>query len=282
MLLTVLAERRLRAGGSAELRLLFHDLLDPPIEQIGEMTLDDFYPRNARRDLAASLNAIMASTRFASWRCGADLDVGAWLTPTPEEPRTPCVCVSVAHLEDRERAMVLGMVLEATLGFVRSLPGTQSLRALVVLDEAYGFLPPHPHDPPTKRPLVTLLKQGRAFGVGVVIATQNPMDLDYRALGNAGLWCIGRLQTGADRARLLEGLAQAGGLEDQNRKQLDQRIRGLTDRWFLLRDAHAQPPLHLLRPRQTIALLRGPLSRASLGELHLAHAARARMHSAER
>ena len=102
--------------------------------------------------------------------------------------------VSVAHLEDEERALVLGVLLEEVLAWVRSLPGSQRLRALVVFDEVYGFLPPHPHNPPTKRPLVALMKQARAFGVGIVIATQNPIDLDYRALGNAGLWCIGPLQ----------------------------------------------------------------------------------------
>src|SRR5262245_16592548 len=103
--------------------------------------------------------------------------------------------------------MVLGVLLEEVLSWVRTLPGSQRLRALIVFDEVYGFLPPHPHNPPTKRPLVSLMKQARAFGVGVVVATQNPMDLDYRTLSNAGLWCIGRLQTDADRERVLDGLA---------------------------------------------------------------------------
>ena len=118
--------------------------------------------------------------------------------------------VSVAHLDDEERALVLGVLLEEVLSWVRSLPGTQRLRALVVFDEVFGFLPPHPANPPTKRPLVALMKQARAFGVGVVVATQNPMDLDYRALGNAGLWWLGRLQADADRARVLDGLASVG------------------------------------------------------------------------
>ena len=119
--------------------------------------------------------------------------------------------VSVAHLDDEERALVLGVLLEEVLSWVRSLPGSQRLRALVVFDEVYGFLPPHPANPPTKRPLVALMKQARAFGVGVVVATQNPMDLDYRALGNAGLWCLGRLQTDADRARVVDGLRRRSG-----------------------------------------------------------------------
>src|SRR4051794_32072434 len=150
-----------------------------------------------------------------------------------EDGRTPAVIVSVAHLDDEERALVLGVLLEEVLSWVRAQPGSQRLRALVVFDEVYGFLPPHPANPPTKRPLVSLMKQARAFGVGVVVATQNPMDLDYRALGNAGLWCVGRLQTDADRQRVVEGLGAAGltGLTDV--------VKRLAPRWFLMRDAHA-------------------------------------------
>src|SRR6185369_11304315 len=163
--------------------------------------------RAQRRALAAALNGLLASPSFESWRTGVALDVGSWLTPV--EGRTPAVIVSVAHLDDEERALVLGVLLEELLAWTRSLPGSQRLRALCVFDEVYGFLPPHPANPPTKRPLVALMKQARAFGVGVIVATQNPMDLDYRALGNAGLWCVGRLQTDADRERVVDGLSSS-------------------------------------------------------------------------
>ena len=123
----------------------------------------------------------------------------------PVNGRTPATVLSVAHLDDDERELVLGLVLEEVLSWVRGLPGSRELRALIVFDEVFGFLPPHPQNPPTKRPLVALMKQARAFGV--LVATQNPMDLDYRALSNAGLWCLGRLQTDADRERVIEGLA---------------------------------------------------------------------------
>ena len=142
--------------------------------------------KRARKELAAALNTLLASPSFASWRQGATLDIGEWMKPV--DGKTTATILSVAHLDDEERALVLGVVLEEVLTWVRSLPGTQRLKALIVFDEVYGFLPPHPKDPPTKRPLVALMKQARAFGVGVVLATQNPMDLDYRALGNAGLW----------------------------------------------------------------------------------------------
>jgi DNA helicase HerA-like ATPase len=126
---------------------------------------------------------------------------------TPKNGRTPAVIVSVAHLDDDERALVLGVLLEELLAYTRSLPGSRRLRTLVVFDEVYGLLPPHPANPPTKRPTVALMKQCRAFGVGVIVATQNPMDLESRALSNAGFWAVGRLQTDADRERVEDWVA---------------------------------------------------------------------------
>jgi hypothetical protein len=173
---------------------------------------------------------------------------------------------------------------------VRSLSGSSSLRALVAFDEVYGFLPPHPHTPPTKRPIVALLKQARAFGVGMLIATQNPMDLDYRALSNAGLWCVGRLQTDADRERVVDGLAGvsdgtassatangsaasgsaasgsnalAGGAAFDE-ETLDDIVKRIAPRWFVVRDTHAQEGTQLVRPRTALTWMRGPLTRSEL------------------
>ena len=184
--------------------------------------------RRDRCKLAASLNALLASPSFASWRQGASLDVAEWLSK--KNGRTPVVVVNVAHLDDDERTLVLGVLLEEVLCWVRSLSGSQKLRAMVMFDEIYGFLPPYPSNPPTKKPLVLLMKQARAFGVGMVVATQNPMDLDYRALSNAGLWFLGRLQTDADRARVLDGLKKAefnGATVD-----IDRAVQRLSPRWF--------------------------------------------------
>ena len=157
---------------------------------------------------------------------------------------------------------MLGLILEEVLTWVRGLSGSQRLRALVVFDEVYGFLPPHPANPPTKRPLVALMKQARAFGVGVVIATQNPMDLDYRSLSNAGLWCLGRLQTDADRARVLDGLvneAQIGA----GMRELDGILKMLKPRWFVVRSAHTGES-RLMQPRWTMTFMRGPMTRAEI------------------
>jgi hypothetical protein len=259
VLLSVLAERRLRAGGTAELTLLLEDLARPPIDRIGALPIDSFLPKSERRALAAALNGILASPSFESWRTGVPVDIEGWLTPTGD--KTPAVIVSVAHLDDEERALVLGVLLEELLAWTRSLAGSSRLRALVLFDEVYGFIPPHPANPPTKRPLVSLMKQARAFGVGVVLATQNPMDLDYRTLGNAGVWCLGRLQTDADRARVVDGL---GGASSELGRDLSRTLQRLAPRCFLLRDVHSEEGLALLQPRWAMSWLRGPMTRSEL------------------
>jgi hypothetical protein len=261
VLLSVLAERRLLAGQNAELATLMQEVLEPPIAEIGALPMNAFLKKNERRDLAAALNTLLASPSFASWRQGVPLDVGAWLTPAGG--RTPAVVVSVAHLDDEERALVLGVLLEDVLSWVRTLPGSSGLRALIVFDEVYGFLPPHPANPPTKRPLVALMKQARAFGVGVLVATQNPMDLDYRALSNAGFWALGRLQTDADRARIVDGITGEHPRSD-NEAPLGDVLKRLAPRWFVVRNTHARCGPILLQPRDTLSLLRGPMTRTEI------------------
>ena len=261
VLLSALAERRLAAGQTADLGGMMDDVLEPPIDEIGALPVDSFMKKTERKALAAALNSLLAAPSFASWRQGTTLDVGEWLTP--KAGRTPIVVVSVAHLDDEERALVLGVLLEEVLSWVRTLAGSSRLRALLMFDEVYGFLPPHPSNPPTKRPLVSLMKQARAFGVGVVVATQNPMDLDYRALSNAGLWFIGRLQTDADRARVLDGLAMAQ-TSDGHDVELDTTFQRLAPRWFVVRNAHATSPPILMQPRFAMALLRGPMTRKEI------------------
>ena len=249
------------AGKTAELGSLLEDVLHPPLERIGALEVNAFLSLRERRSLAAALNTLLASPTFASWRQGVSLDVREWLTP--RDGRTPAVIVSVAHLDDEERNLVLGVLLEELLAYTRSLPGSRQLRALVVFDEVYGLLPPHPANPPSKRPTVALMKQGRAFGVGVVVATQNPMDLDYRALSNAGFWAVGRLQTDADRARVVESLAHAEE-PGSSASELAAVLRRLGPRWFLLRDVHSAAKLSLLRPRWALSYLRGPMTQNEL------------------
>jgi hypothetical protein len=263
VLLSVLAERRLALGQNADIGALMQDLTSPPISQIGALAVNSFLKKRERVNLAAALNNLLAAPTFCSWRKGASLDIGEWVAP--KNGRTPATIVSVAHLDEEERALVLGVVLEEILSWVRSLPGSDRLKALIVFDEVYGFLPPHPANPPTKRPIVALMKQARAFGVGVVVATQNPMDLDYRALSNAGLWCIGRLQTDADRKRVVDGVVGAQRNAGMSEADLSHRVQRLAPRWFIVNNAHAANvgPL-LLHPRETISLLRGPMTRTEI------------------
>ncbi|MFO0561317.1 MAG: helicase HerA-like domain-containing protein [Polyangiales bacterium] len=262
VLLSVLAEHQLRAGMPADLRTLIQELSEPSITTVGAMDVDDFLSKNKRRELASSLNAMLASPTFAAWREGSPIAPSQWLSRTPEGLPTLTI-VSVAHLDEDSRAMVLGLLFDEVLSWVRTQSGTSSLRALLVMDEVYGWLPPHPKDPPTKKPLVSLMKQARAFGVGVVLATQNPMDLDYRALSNAGLWCIGRLQTDADRERVIEGLSSSdAGASDT--RSLGDLVKALSPRWFVLRDVHSGPGCSLLQPRHALSWLKGPLTAEQL------------------
>jgi hypothetical protein len=263
VVLSKFAELRLSAGHSAGLEALLTDLAEPPVESIGAMPLDEYISKHDRKTLATALNTLLASPTFESWRRGVALDVGAWLK-RGTDGRTPAVIVSVAHLDDEERALVLGLLFEELLAWVRTLSGTSELRALVMFDEVFGFLPPHPANPPAKRPLLALMKQARAFGVGIVIATQNPMDLDYRALSNAGCWWIGRLQTDADRERVVEGLAGLNGGEGVEADALGESLKRLAPRWFVMRDVHRKPAMALVQTRWSFTWMRGPMTRTEI------------------
>jgi hypothetical protein len=258
--LSVLAERRLLAGQSAPLSALLDDVHSPPVEEIGALPINEFLTKNERKSLAAALNALLSSPTFATWRQGALLDVGEWLAP--KDGRTPGVVVSISHLDDQERAVVLGILFEEILTWVRTLPGSQRLKALIVFDEVYGFIPPHPANPPTKRPLVALMKQARAFGVGVILATQNPMDLDYRALSNAGFWAVGRLQTDADRERIVDGLVSSSDRDEI--EDLGRTVQHLTPRFFVVRDVQDGGQNVIVQPRWAMSVLRGPMTGAEL------------------
>lgn len=269
VLLSLLAERRLQAGRPSDLAALIADVVEPPLQTLGALAIDDYISPKQRAELAAALNTLLASPSFSAWRQGTPLDIDSWLSPKPAadpgaEHKTPAVVLSVAHLDDEERSLVLGVVLEELLTWVRGLPGSKALRALIVFDELYGFLPPHPRSPATKPPLVALIKQARAFGVGLVLSTQNPMDLDYRVLSNAGIWYVGRLQTDADRARVVESMAESAGTGALSESGLTNVIKQLKNRWFLMRNLHSSEGTLLVQPRYAMSYLRGPMTAVEL------------------
>ena len=257
--LASLVEHGWRAGKGFSLETLIGAIADPPFEKIGALPLETAFPRKERQKLMTSLNTLLASPSFEAWRKGEPLDVARMLG-TPERPRLSIV--STAHLGDAERLFVTALLLDKVKTWMRRQGGTTALRALVYMDEVFGYFPPHPANPPTKRPLLTLLKQARAQGVGIVLATQNPVDLDYKGLANMGTWLVGTLQTQQDRERLQGGLSGAG-LEAGAAQKL---LSATKKRVFLLHDVHRKRP-ELVQSRWAMSYLRGPLTRDEIARL---------------
>ena len=236
-------------------------MADPPFDKLGALPLETVYPRKERQQLMMALNNLLASPAFAAWRVGEPLDVGAACC-APPDGRPRLSIVYTAHLSDDERLFVTALSSNKVKTWVRQQSGTSTLRALVYIDEIFGYFPPHPANPPTKRPLLTLLKQARAQGVGIVLATQNPVDLDYKGLANMGLWLVGRLQTEQDRARLRDGLVGTG----VDAAEIDRLLDATRKRVFLMHDVHRTKPV-LVHSRWAMSYLRGPLTRDEIAGL---------------
>lgn len=254
-----------RQGRNLDLAALIGQVQSPPITKIGVLELEAFYPASDRFALAMKLNNVLAAPGFATWLEGEPLDIARLLYTPAGKPRI--AVVSIAHLGDSERMFFVALLLEQVLAWMRAQRGTTSLRAVLYMDELFGFLPPTAN-PPSKVPLLTLLKQARAFGLGCVLSTQNPVDLDYKALANAGTWFLGRLQTERDKARVLDGLegVAAGSGQGFDRQRLDTLLSGLEKRVFLLHNVHDSQPL-LLQSRWALSYLRGPMGRDEIRAL---------------
>ncbi len=265
ILLSNLFANAWKQGDSLDLATLIHQIQSPPITQIGVMDLETFFPAKDRFELSMSLNNLLASPGFEAWLEGDPLDIDRLLHTPAGKPRISVICI--AHLSDTERMFFVSLLLNEMLGWTRTQSGTTSLRAILYMDEIFGYFPPV-SNPPSKKPLLTLLKQARAFGVGIVLATQNPVDLDYKGLANCGTWFIGRLQTERDKARLMDGLEGAasdtGGHLD--RRQLEQMLASLGKRMFLMNSVHDSTPT-VFESRWALCYLRGPLTRTQIKSL---------------
>ncbi|HEY4611238.1 MAG TPA: helicase HerA-like domain-containing protein, partial [Ilumatobacteraceae bacterium] len=248
-------------GRSLDLPTLVGMVQQPPIRKLGVFELDQFFPPKDRTAFAIRLNGLLASPSFGAWMAGPALDISAMLKTPDGRPR--CAIVTTAHLSDQERQFVTTLVLSKLVTWMRKQSGTTDLRALLYMDEVAGYLPPTAM-PPTKKPIMTLMKQARAFGVGVVLSTQNPVDVDYKALSNAGTWMIGRLQTDRDKQRLLDGMSAASGGVDVG--EIGNTIGGLAKREFVLRRAGKDHP-EVFTTRWAMSYLRGPLTRDQIAEL---------------
>ncbi len=232
---------------------------NPSVKRVGVLELESFYPSKERFALAMQLNNLLAAPGFRLWLEGEPLDVKSFLYTPDGKPKTSIF--SIAHLSDSERMFFVSLLLNHVVGWMRTQSGTTSLRAILYIDEVFGYLPPVAN-PPSKLPLLTLMKQARAFGVGVVLVTQNPVDLDYKGLSNTGTWFIGRLQTDRDKLRILDALegVSAGSGTQFNRGEMDQIIAGLGNRVFLMHNVNEDAPV-VFTSRWAMSYLRGPLTR---------------------
>ncbi|MEZ5303013.1 MAG: hypothetical protein R3F11_20585 [Verrucomicrobiales bacterium] len=248
-----------------DLAKLIGYIQSPPFEKVGVLEVEAFYPEKKRFELAMALNNLLAAPGFASWLEGEPLDIQRMLYTPEGKPRISIF--SIAHLNDTERMFFVSLLFNQTLGWMRAQAGTSSLRALLYMDEIYGYLPPTAN-PPSKKPIMTMLKQARAFGLGVLLATQNPVDLDYKALSNIGTWFLGRLQTERDKARVLDGLEGAAAQQDSgfNRARMEEILAGLGTRVFLLNNVHEDGPV-TFQVRWVMSYLRGPLTRTQIKKL---------------
>jgi hypothetical protein len=259
ILLSTLFNHAWLQGRDFDMPALIQQIQTPPLDRVGVMDLESFYPAKERFQLAMQLNNMLAAPGFEAWMEGEALNVDAFLHTPEGKPRLSIF--SIAHLSDSERMFFVSLLLNQVLGWMRTQSGTTSLRALVYMDEIFGYFPPVAN-PPSKAPLLTLLKQARAFGVGIVLATQNPVDLDYKGLSNTGTWFVGRLQTDRDKARVLDGLegAAATAATSYDRRAMEQTLAGLGQRIFLMNNVHENAP-EVFETRWALCYLRGPLTR---------------------
>ncbi len=263
ILLSTLLDAAWKEGKNLDLAAMIREIQEPPFDRIGVIDVESFFPAKDRFTLAMTLNNLLASPGFAPWMNGEPLDV-ARLLHTPEgKPRISIL--SIAHLGDAERMFFVTLLLNEVVSWMRTQSGSTSLRALLYMDEVFGYLPPTAN-PPSKLPMLTLLKQARAFGLGVVLATQNPVDLDYKGLSNAGTWFLGRLQTERDKARVLdglEGISSTSGASQFDRSMIEATLARLKSRVFLVNNVH-EDELSLFHTRWALSYLRGPLTRAQI------------------
>ena len=269
-LLTTLLTSAWSVGRDMDLPALIGAIQSPPIQKVGVLDLESFFPAKERFELARQMNGLLAAPGFEQWLEGEPLDPAALLHAADGRPRA--AIFSIAHLNDGERMFFVSLLLNQLVSWMRRQTGTSSLRAMMFMDEILGYFPPVAN-PPSKAPLLTILKQGRAFGFGAVLATQNPVDLDYKGLGNMGTWFLGRMQTDRDKQRVLDGLesAAAGGVD---RADADRLLSGLGKRVFLMHNVHESHPI-LFQTRWTMSYLRGPLSRDQIRMLRSSSAPQA-------
>jgi hypothetical protein len=265
ILLSNIFDRAWREGRNLDMAGLIREIQHPSFNKIGVMDLETIFPANDRFGLSMQLNNLLASPGFAGWLEGEPLDIQRLYYTSEGKPRL--TIISIAHLSDAERMFFVTTLLNEVVSWMRAQSGTSSLRALLYMDEVFGYFPPTAN-PPSKLPMLTLLKQARAFGLGIVLATQNPVDLDYKGLSNCGTWFLGRLQTERDKARVIEGLEGActSAGKSFDRQAIEKILSGLGNRTFLMNNVHDDGPV-VFQTRWVMSYLRGPLTRNQIETL---------------
>ncbi len=265
ILLSNIFETSWKAARDMDLTELIHQIQSPPFDKLGAFEIDQFFAENDRFELAMTFNNLLASPSFEAWIHGAHLDVGQLLWAADGKPRHSVFYL--AHLPESERMFFTTLLLTEVESWMRAQPGSSTLRAILYFDEVFGYMPPVAN-PPSKPPLLRLLKTARAFGLGVLLTTQNPVDLDYKALSNAGTWFVGKLQTEQDKSRLLDGLESVdSGKSGFKRSGVDKLISSLDKRVFLLHNVHEQEQ-QVFKTRWAMAYLRGPITRTQLQDVN--------------
>lgn len=259
LLLTTLFNHFWKKETNLTLEELIGHVANPPFEKIGVLALKSFYPQNERLKLAMLLNNVLASPTFSAWLDGDPLDIESLLYTKEAKPRVSIL--SIAHLNDNERMFFVTMFLNKFISWMRTQSGTSSLRAMLYMDEIYGFFPAT-SNPPSKNPMLLLLKQARAYGINITLSTQNPVDLDYKGLSNIGSWFIGRLQTKQDIERVIDGLIKSGS-DAMDKKSTSALLANLQKRVFLFKSAH-RDEISLFSTRWVMSYLRGPLSKPQI------------------
>ena len=262
LLISTIFETKFKEQKDVSIEELINFIANPPFKKIGVFDVDTFYPSSERLKLAMKINALIASPSFKSWTQGVRLEISKMLFD--ENGKAKCNIFTISHLNDAERMFFVTLLLNEIIAWMRGTEGTSSLRAILYMDEIFGFFPPNAN-PPSKTPMLTLLKQARAFGLGCVLSTQNPVDLDYKGLSNIGTWFIGRLQTAQDKARVIDGLSGITG-SSLDKASLENLISNLAKRNFLLKNIN-EDGLNVISTRWALSYLKGPLSREQISNL---------------
>ena len=262
ILLSTILDQSWSKGEDLTIPKIIQQVQTPPFKTVGVLDVDTFFPTKERNALSIQLNNLLASPGFQSWMEGEPLNIAELLYTKENKPKLSII--SIAHLSDQERMFFVTLLLNEYISWMRRQPGSSNLKTILYMDEVFGFFPPIA-TPPSKKPMLTLLKQARAFGVGISLATQNPADLDYKGLANCGTWFIGKLQTDRDKSRVIEGLKVASNGEIDT-ATLDKMVAQTGNRTFIMRSIHEKDPL-LFQTRWTLSYLRGPLTLAEISTL---------------